>query len=232
MSGNNVSASSARWLAIFPDLSEIRDDAWLDALGCAKALTLPASTVIVRPNDPCRDFLLVTHGALRTYRRSENGRELVLYRTGAGEVCICTLQNLLAGAPYSADVVTEDEVRAITIPLEKFERALAHSTAFRNFLLNTLLGRLNHLMGLVEQLAFQNLESRLACLLAQFCRQRNSTCLELTHQDLATELGASRETVSRLLKEFERRDCIRLHRSKIELLSPEVLARLAGLPSV
>lgn len=232
MSGDNGSAISAGWLTAFPDLSEITDHAWLDALRSAKAVTLPAETAIVRPNDPCRDFVLVTQGAIRIYRRSENGRELVVYRTGAGEVCLCTLQNLLAGAPYSADMVTEDEVRAVTIPLEKFQQALAHSESFRNFVLNTLLRRLNHMMGLVEQLAFQNLESRLACLLGQFSKQRNSTCLELTHQDLATELGASRETVSRLLKEFERRDCIRLYRSKIELLSTEVLARLAGLPSM
>ncbi len=85
-------------------------------------------------------------------------------------------------------------------------------------------------MGLVEQLAFRNLESRLACLLGQISRQCHSTCLEITHQDLAAELGVSREAVSRLLKEFEREGCVRLHRSKIELLSAEVLARLAGLP--
>lgn len=232
MSGDNVSVNFAGWLAIFPDLNEIRDDAWLDALRSASALTLPAETVIVRSNDPCRDFVLVTQGSIRIYQRSENGRELVVYRTGAGEVCICTLQNLLAGVPYSADMVTEDEVRAVKIPLEKFQHALAQSAAFRNFLLNTLLRRLNHTMGLVEQLAFQSLESRLACLLGQFSKQRNSTFLELTHQDLATELGASRESISRLLKEFERQDCIRLYRSKIELLSTDVLARLAGLPSM
>lgn len=231
MRRQNASASCADWLTVFPELNDIRDDAWLDALQSAAALILPAKTAIVRPNDPCREFLLVTQGTIRTYRRSENGRELVFYRTAAGEVCVCTLHTLLAGMPHSADVVTEDEVRAVTIPLEKFQRALAHSTAFRNFLFNALLRRLSQMMGLVEQFAFQNLESRLAFLLGQYSRQRNSTCLELTHQDIAADLGTSRETVSRLLKEFERQDCIRLRRGKIELRSPEVLARLAGLHS-
>jgi CRP/FNR family transcriptional regulator len=63
--------------------------------------------------------------------------------------------------------------------------------------------------------------------LGQLFGQRGTALLPVTHQELAHELGTTREVVSRMLKEFERLGCIRLHRGSIELISPRDLARLS-----
>jgi len=215
------------WEIAFPALSRIADPVWRETLQSAKEQVMPPRTVVIRKNDPCRNFLLVAQGTIRVYQSTESGREHLLYRTHAGDICILTLQNLLAGTAYSAEAMTEDEVRVLIIPAESFHRALAQSEGFRNLILSTLAQRLNGMMQLVEQVTFQGLDLRLACLLGQLFGQRNATSLAVTHQELAGELGTTREVISRLLKEFEHMGCIKLFRGQIELLSPDALARLS-----
>jgi CRP/FNR family transcriptional regulator len=215
------------WEIAFPALSRVSDPVWRQTLRSAKEQVLPPRTVVIRKNDPCRNFLLVAQGTIRVYQSSASGREHLLYRTHAGDICVLTLQNLLAGTAYSAEAMTEDEVRVLAIPAEAFHRALAQSEGFRNLILSTLAQRLNSMMHLLEQVTFQGLDLRLACLLGQLFGQRSTTTIAITHQELAAELGTTREVVSRLLKEFEHMGCIKLYRGQIELLSPDALARLS-----
>ncbi len=217
----------ADWLKAFPGLAVIRDAAWQAAQNAAREMTIPGGTVVIRRGDPCRNFLLITRGTVRVYESSESGREIALYRTRGGEICILTLNSLFAGADYSAEAVTEDEVRVVNIPLAAFQNAMAYSEAFRNFIMASLARRLNDVMRVVEQVAFQRLDLRLACLLGQLFGSRNVSTLSMTHEELARELGTTRVVISRLLKEFENMGCIRLGRSEIELLSPEALTRLS-----
>jgi len=112
-----------------------------------------------------------------------------------------------------------------------FQNAMAHSEAFRTYIVATLARRLNDAMRLVEQVAFQRLDLRLACLLGQLFGSRNAASIEMTHQELANELGTTREVMSRMLKEFERMGCLRLGRGQIELLSPEALEQMAKMRS-
>ncbi|HHO58596.1 MAG TPA: helix-turn-helix domain-containing protein, partial [Thiotrichales bacterium] len=59
------------------------------------------------------------------------------------------------------------------------------------------------------------LDMRLACLLGRLFERAGTDSLEITHQELAQELGTTREVVSRLLKKLERQECIVLQRGKI-----------------
>jgi CRP/FNR family transcriptional regulator, anaerobic regulatory protein len=225
---NSVALSTGpKWLSIFPGLASIQDDAWLEALRAAREMVMPPGTVVIRRGDPCQNFLLVTRGTVRVYESSESGREIALYRTGSGDICILTLSNLLAGTDYAAEAVTENEVGAVMIPMPFFQNAMARSEAFRNFIMATLARRLSDVMRVVEQVTFQRLDLRLACLLGQLFERNKSNAISMTHDELARELGTTRVVVSRMLKEFENMGCIRLQRGQIELLSSEALARLS-----
>lgn len=225
--GLNRDGSQPSWLASFPDLARITDDAWLDALQMTTELTVPAGTLLIRKGDPCRSFVFVSEGTVRVYERSDMGREIVLYRVKSGEICILTMSNLVDRTDYVAEAITEERVKIATIPAIYFQNALARSEGFRNFIMATLARRLSAMMRLVEQIAFQRLDLRLACLLGQLFGSQHTTRVTVTHQDLANELGTAREVISRLLKEFEHMRCIRLHRGEIELVSQEALARLS-----
>lgn len=223
---STVSAMDPSWLEEFPGLTGIRDEAGLAALRAATLQRYPVGTPLMRHGDPCESFILLTRGTVRVFQTGEGGREILLFRVRAGELCVLTLNDLTSARAYSANAVAEEPVDLVIIPADKFRDALAWSEAFRSYVLSSLAQRLCDLMGLVEQVAFQRLDLRLACLLGQLFGQRNTACLRITHQELANELGTSREVASRLLKEFESMKCIRLKRGEIELLSPETLSRL------
>jgi len=210
-------------LAAFPMLSQIQDASWREAVQAGRCLDIPAETVMVRKGQPCLDFLLVIEGTIRIYETAENGREILLYRLYGGEICVLTLSHLLRGIAYTAYAIAENNVSVVSIPQSHFERALAESEAFRTAVLFSLSRRLGDVMQLVEQVAFHSLDLRLACLLGQRFGQDNTCRLKITHQELARELGTTREVLSRLLKTFEHRGCIRLYRGQIELVSPGAL---------
>lgn len=226
MSNSIVSAVGSSWLDAFPGLAGVQDEAGLMALHAATLQKFPIGAPIMRLGEPCRGFVLLVRGTVRVYETGEGGREIALYRVHAGELCVLTLTNLTACSPYTAGATAEEAVEVVIIPIQPFNHALAHSEAFRTFVLSTMSRRLGELMGLVEQIAFRRLDLRLACLLGQLFGQRNTSNLRITHQELARELGTTREVASRLLKEFEHLGCIRLGRGEIELLSPETLSRL------
>ena len=208
----------------FPDID---DDAWRRALTTAQVMTIPAGTLAVRAGDPCDRLLLIESGTIRVSQRSPDGRTLTLCRASAGEMCAFTLQALMENRNYDVELLCEDEARVLCVPRQEFYRCMAESEAFRRFVVSVLTRRLCDLSQLVHRVAFVGLDLRLACLLGQLFGQRNTAQIQVTHLELADELGTSREVVSRLLKEFEHKGCLRLHRGSIELVAPDALARLS-----
>ena len=84
------------------------------------------------------------------------------------------------------------------------------------------------MMRLVQQVTFQRLDLRLACLLGKLFGSQHALRIQVTHDQLAKELGTKREVISRLLKEFEHMGCIRLLRGQIELVSEDALSKLTA----
>lgn len=218
-----------KWLARFPELAKITDAAWLEAAQAARTQVIPRGTVLFRPGDPCMSFVLVLAGTVRVYIRGESGREIVLYRVDPGEICVLTLSNLLGGVTYSAEGVTETEAQLVAIPPLQFEHALTASPAFRRFIFSMIGRRLGEIMLLLEEITFKRLDIRLAQLLARAASESENRPLQKTHQDLAAELGSSREVISRLLKEFERNSWVRLDRGHIQVLSRTDMERFSHI---
>lgn len=215
-------------LSAFPSLSKLEDPVWTEVVSEAGLVQAPEGMAMLCKGDPCNNLMLISDGSLRVHEVSEGGREIVLYRVNPGDLCVLSLTSLVDEVPYAAEAVTESPINGLVISQEQFQRALAGSEGFRNFVLSTLARRLSHVMSLVEEIAFRRLDSRLACTLYQLFERSDGDTLKITHQDLARELGTSREVMSRLLKEFEQsRACIRLRRGAIELVSRDGLAEYA-----
>ena len=221
-----MSEHEAAWLDAFPELVAIEPEARRRLAAEARPLTLPAGVTVFHHGDACSNYLLVLDGSVRVQKVSSGGREITLYRVGDGQTCILTTSCLLAGERYPAEGVTETEVRAIALPGTLFQALLAGSAGFRQFVFSVYARRITDLIELVEDVAFGRMDLRLAA------RLRDSAdatgVVTTTHQELAAELGTAREVISRLLKDFEHRGLVTLHRGRIELCDPEALARLAG----
>ena len=187
-----------------------------------RTLTLPANTVVFDEQQACQGFPLLLGGAIRVVKQAANGRELPLYRVLPGESCIITSSCLLGQMDYNARGITEGETTLALLPRPLFEQLLAQS-GFRDFIFQLFAERMAELMQLVEEVAFRKLDQRLANLLLGKGR-----LVQMTHQQLADELGSVREMVSRLLKGFADQGLVRLGREQIEIIDSTGLRRVAG----
>lgn len=169
-------------------------------------------------------FALIGQGRIRVYKLASSGRQITLYQVGEGETCLIDMLCTVMDMPSPATAVAHTDVRALLVPPEVFRRWIRESGPLRDYVFDNLVGRLVDLMALVEQVAFQKMDRRLASfLLAGLGRLAPGSPLETTHEAIAAELGSSREVVSRLLEEFERRGGVTLARGRITLTDPEIL---------
>lgn len=212
------------WLNHFPALAAAPDAERRRLLAAAQALRVPTGTMVFRPGDVCQNYLMVVEGSVRVQKVSESGREIVLYRVESGQTCVLTTSCLLAGEHYPAEGVAETEVVARALPLAPFHDLLAASEAFHRFVFGSFGGRIAELMVLVEEVAFGRMDSRLAQRLLALGDSTGR--INVTHQQLAAELGSAREVVSRLLKEFERHGWLKLERGQIAIRDAAALERL------
>jgi len=212
-------------LAAVPELRGLDDPAAREVLAASRLVRLPAGTTMFRDGDACRDYMLLVSGSVRIQKVAESGREIVLYRLQPGQGCVLTTSCLLAGRPYPAEGVAENEVTALAIPHAVFERGLAESPGFRRFVFSAYSRRLAELISLIEAVAFGRFEVRLAHYLLHHAPAQGP--LKITHSGLAQELGSAREVVSRQLKDFERRGLVRLTRGAIAIVDRDTLADVA-----
>jgi len=196
-----------------------------DPLRGAAEITLPAGERVFFQGQPAENYLVVTRGVVKVFARSSEGREVVLYRVRAGEMCTLTTCCMLSHSKYPAEAVTETEVTAMAMGVEPFEEALNGSEEFRKFVFSSFSSRLADIMQRMEQLVLDSVQLRLArCLLRQ--ADADST-VHATHEQLALEIGTAREVVSRHLKGLEQEGLISLKRGSITLLRPGALRALS-----
>lgn len=213
------------WIDQFSELASLTSDDRSLLLSSSNILAVPENTVVFGPGKTPDHLLLLIDGTVRVQQLSESGREIVLYRVRAGESCVLTSACMLAFEDYSAQGVTETDSKAVTIPLDVFDRLVAESIVFRRFVFTAFSKRIVELFQVVEDVAFQRIDVRLAERLIELAHGNKS--VKLTHQQFAAELGTAREVISRQLAEFQRRNWIKQSRGLIELLDIKALERLS-----
>lgn len=189
----------------------------------ARPMRVPAGTRLFDAGQPCPGFPLVDEGSVSVSMLSPDGRRLELYRVEPGEVCVVSATCLFAHrvATATGEARTETALRVIT-PAD-FEDVCERDAVLRRYVMGLMAERLADLMALVEAVAFQRLDQRLAALLCARGPQ-----LHATHQQLADELGTVREIISRLLRRFERDGWVVLGRERIDVADAAALQRVCA----
>ncbi len=223
---DNIFAKIAQCPSAHEALSGLEEEARRKLEAAGRVYQMPSGTTLFRPGDLCENYLVMLRGAARITLTSEAGREILLYRVEPGQSCVLTTAALMAGDNYDAEGVTETDVEALVIPDGAFRELLAMSEAFRRFVFSSFAIRLQDLIALVGEVAFSRLDRRLGHFLLR--RADGQAVVRMTHQEIASEVGSTREAVSRLLKSFEREGLVVLRRGVVELTDPQKLERLAG----
>ena len=207
-----------------PFLSKLDGPLLQDFASEASLATIPAGRELMAEGDRVQAVPLLMSGEIRVYRIGESGREITLYRFGQGECCVLTADAIVGRRGFPARARVEEEVELVSIPGPVFEAWLARSPAWRQFVFDAMARRVTSLVDTVDDVAFGRMDTRVSSLLlARLAGGKSS--IRLTHQDIADELGSSREVVSRILEDLQARSLVRLFRGGLEVLQPEMLRR-------
>ena len=184
----------------------------------ASIASLPKDTLIFDEGSTTNNLAIIISGKVRVYKLAESGREITIYRINKGESCILTISSILSNLTYPARAVVEEDVEALIVPADIFKELVNKDESWRNFTFGLMNTRFASVITVVEEVAFRRMDERiLEFLLDKF--NSNGSELNITHQEIAYELGTYREVVSRILKDFEKSGLIKLARNKINILS-------------
>ncbi len=200
---------------LFPSFQKLPAKLMQEILLSSVTKAIPSGARIYSEGDGCSAIAFVLSGGIRVYKISETGREITLYEIGPGETCILNASCILANTSYPANAIAASDVDVLLIRSEVFRSLVAGNDTMRDFVFTLLSQRLSLVMELVEEVAFGRMDERLSEYLIE---KSENSILETTHQKIANDLGTSREVVSRLLKDFERKGKVRLSRNSIRLL--------------
>jgi len=198
---------------LFPSFANAGRDVQDELFEYGSLVEIPAHQFICLEGSTCTGIPLVLDGRARVYKLSESGREITLYRVEPGNSCVLTASCIMSGVEFPAFAATETKLDAIIIPPETLQRWVSQHKVWSEYLWGLLSSRLAEVISLVEEVAFQRVDKRTAEYLLHLADADGK--ITKTHQDIAADLGSSREVISRILKEFEHRGLISLSRGEI-----------------
>ena len=161
---------------------------------------------------------LIVDGKLKIFREDEEGNELFLYYLYPGEACaislVCTINDRIS----QVRAVAMEDTQVISIPIEYMDKFMMNYRSWYQFVVRTYGERLNEMLHTIDSIAFLKMHERLLEYLTKTAEATESNIINDTHQNIATELNTSREVISRLLKQMERKGLVKLSRNYIEVL--------------
>ena len=174
--------------------------------------------IIIDINQPLQYIPLLLSGNIKILREDSDGNDLLIYFLEAGETCTMSLTCCMGTTKSKIRAVAEKDSSLIMIPVQKMQEWFHNNESWRNFILESYQTRFNEMLETIDNLAFMKMEDRLQKYLINKVKLNESNTIIVKHLDIAEDLHTSRVVISRLLKQFEKDNKIKLSRNKIEIL--------------
>jgi CRP/FNR family transcriptional regulator, cyclic AMP receptor protein len=187
--------------------------------------------VLFHEGDPGDALFIVASGAVKVVVPSEDGDEAILATLRRGD--FLGELALLDGAPRSASAIALEATETLALPRDRFHALVDSEPAIRDALFGSLAAELRRLTAHVAELHFLDLTGRLAARLVRLADEHGTLGPDgsirldapLTQSDVAAMIGATRQSVNKLLGEFVDKGLIRLDRETIVIPDREALIR-------
>lgn len=208
----------AIFLQEFADSEKLAGE--LAAAGYRK--TFSDGDVILSENQYIKAIPIVTSGTMRVLRTDPDGREILLYYIRSGESCIMSLLGGLHHATSKVKAIAEDQTEILFIPMDKVSELIRENPEWLEYIFRLYHKRFEELLDVVNAIAFKKMDERLLAFLRRKVQVTGSSLLNITHEQIAGEMGTARVVISRLLKQMEDEGLVKLERNRITLLSAAV----------
>jgi CRP/FNR family transcriptional regulator len=200
----------------FPNIAEKALQEEIATVG--KLTEFSAGTVIMDVGQYVKLVPLVLEGAIKVSREDEDGHELFLYYLQGGQTCSMSFTCCMMNKKSEIRTIAEENTKMIGIPIRYVDEWMTKYQSWKNFVMQTYDFRMMELVRTIDSIAFHHMDERLLAYLDKKAKATHSKIINATHQEIAYDLNASREAVSRLLKQLENDGRVKLGRNKIELV--------------
>ncbi|WP_215222988.1 Crp/Fnr family transcriptional regulator [Echinicola shivajiensis] len=203
-------------LDIKDKLAGISDQTLLGKIASEGSLIkVRAGETIMEPGQFIKSVPIVIDGAIKVLRVDTEGKELFLYYLYPGQTCALSLTCCDVAKPSEIKAVAEEDTTIIAIPVRLHEKWSEEFRQWKDFVTQTYQNRFQEMLKALDAVAFLKMDQRLALYIQAKREKAGSNELHITHQEIANELGTSREVISRLLKQLEKKKWIELGRNII-----------------
>ncbi len=174
--------------------------------------------IILNENAYIKAIPIVISGSVKVMRTDEDGREILLYYIKAGESCIMSFLGGMHQDTSKIKAVAEGNAEILFIPMDKIGRLLKDFPEWLDYIFKLYHKRFEELLEAVNAVAFKKMDERLLNFIQKKCELTDSKILNITHEQIANELGTARVVISRLLKQMEDENLVILGRNKVTLI--------------
>lgn len=176
-----------------------------------------AGTVIIDFGSYIKFTPLLLKGVIKIVREDKKGNELFMYYLNPGDTCAVSLTCCMSEQKSEIRAIAEEDVELLAIPANLMDAWMFHFLDWKNFIMNTYRKRFDELLKTIDEIAFNKMDVRLKNYLKKKALVTGKNKITSTHQEIATDLGTSREVISRLLKQLEKKGGIELGRNTIDV---------------
>ena len=187
-----------------------------------RLVTYEAGVLLHQHGDPVDCITLIRRGQVRFFKLDREGRKLTTTELGQG--AFYGLAPLLAELPRSHHAETSSETELLRIEAVAFLEMLQNNPQLGQLLLKHIASRYLQSLDLLDQVQRLPLRNRLANLLVNLAEVAT---VRMTQQQLAEELGVSRNAVGQVIKQFSAAGQIEVVYGGVRVLQPEALKGLA-----
>ena len=166
--------------------------------------------VIVEQGKKSNALFILLNGRARVVTADSRGREVILATLQPGDHI--GEMSLIDNEPHSATVRAEVQTDVLMLGRIEFARCLPENSSMAYAVMRGLVQRLRHADRKIESLALMDVYGRVARALLEFATETGDGEMlireKISRQDIAKMVGASREMVSRVMKDLEERGFI------------------------
>ncbi|HEX5001681.1 MAG TPA: Crp/Fnr family transcriptional regulator [Bacteroidia bacterium] len=185
-----------------------------------KSMTFSANAGqgLIKMNQPITVVPLMISGILKVSRENEAGQDLVLYYVKPGEGCAMTLSCGMMSQPSQVKGTAEEDLSMLCVPVQVMEEWMLKYPSWKKFVMGTIVNEYIAIIKSVDDITFKKMDERLINFMKEKSKLSGSLLINLSHQQIADEMGTNRVVISRLLKKLENDKKLLLFRNQIKLL--------------
>jgi CRP/FNR family transcriptional regulator, anaerobic regulatory protein len=184
----------------------------------AALMNLASGDVIMNIGKPVWGIPPLTKGTVKISRINDEGQEVLLYYVKAGETCAMAFTCWMTTQISSIKSTAEEECVLYVVPGKIADEWMQQYQTWKRFIMTTILDGFTEVVKSIDEVAFKKMDERIVHYLKEKSKISGSALVNLTHQQVADDLGTNRVVVSRLLKKLEIDGRLLLFRSQIKLL--------------